>query len=180
VLRLRQVLTESLALRIQDIPERSRPGSLPSFQLNMTERSAKVAILFSGGLDCTVLARLAHDILPSSQTIDLLNVAFENPRVVKASRTNQGNNAKSKQEGRNSKIPPAQSYSVHGMLADPITSHLFETNKHKLAASSATQSLYEMCPDRITGRKSLAELKNVCHDRHWNFIEVCLFTVLFL
>ncbi|RKF74666.1 Asparagine synthetase domain-containing protein C4F6.11c [Golovinomyces cichoracearum] len=45
-----------------------------------------LAILFSGGLDCTVLARIVHDILPSNQEIDLLNVAFENPRVVQATR----------------------------------------------------------------------------------------------
>ena len=45
---------------------------------------AKLAILFSGGLDCTLLARLCHDILPDTMEIDLLNVAFENPRVVKA------------------------------------------------------------------------------------------------
>lgn len=38
-------------------------------------------MLFSGGLDCTVLARLCHDLLPPEQGIDLLNVAFENPRV---------------------------------------------------------------------------------------------------
>lgn len=38
-------------------------------------------MLFSGGLDCTVLARLSHDLLPPDQAIDLLNVAFENPRV---------------------------------------------------------------------------------------------------
>lgn len=41
-----------------------------------------MAILFSGGLDCTLLARLVDDILPHEQTIDLLNVAFENPRVI--------------------------------------------------------------------------------------------------
>ena len=44
--------------------------------------SARVAILFSGGLDCTVLACIMHTILPLSQPIDLLNVAFENPRIV--------------------------------------------------------------------------------------------------
>lgn len=38
-------------------------------------------MLFSGGLDCTVLARLSHDLLPPDQAVDLLNVAFENPRV---------------------------------------------------------------------------------------------------
>ncbi|KAF4556980.1 Asparagine synthase-like protein 2 [Elsinoe fawcettii] len=42
---------------------------------------AKVAVLFSGGIDCTVLARLAHEILDPLEQIDLLNVAFENPRV---------------------------------------------------------------------------------------------------
>lgn len=42
---------------------------------------ASIAILFSGGLDCTLLARITHEILPKEQDIDLLNVAFENPRV---------------------------------------------------------------------------------------------------
>ncbi|KAL9579317.1 MAG: hypothetical protein Q9212_005178 [Teloschistes hypoglaucus] len=42
---------------------------------------ANIAILFSGGLDCTLLARITHEILPKEQDIDLLNVAFENPRV---------------------------------------------------------------------------------------------------
>lgn len=46
--------------------------------------SCRVAVLFSGGLDCSLLARLLHDVLPKDQEIDLLNVAFENPRVVHA------------------------------------------------------------------------------------------------
>lgn len=37
-------------------------------------------MLFSGGLDCTTLALLADQYIPSHQTIDLINVAFENPR----------------------------------------------------------------------------------------------------
>ena len=36
----------------------------------------EVAVLFSGGLDSVVLARLAHDALPADATIDLINVAF--------------------------------------------------------------------------------------------------------
>ena len=47
---------------------------------------SRVAVLFSGGLDCTLLARLMHDVLPLDCDVDLLNVAFENPRVVKAAR----------------------------------------------------------------------------------------------
>jgi len=56
------------------------PPSRPNESMSPT---TKLAILFSGGLDCTVLARLAHDIFPVDESIDLLNVAFENPRVHK-------------------------------------------------------------------------------------------------
>lgn len=83
---------------------------------------ARVAVLFSGGLDCTILARLCHEILPSSAPIDLLNVAFENPRI-------------------------------HSQL-EPGTSP------------------YELCPDRITGRSSHAELVETCPGRKWRFVEI--------
>ena len=69
------MLIKSLELRVQNIPE--PPGYIQG-------QSAKLAILFSGGLDCTLLARLSHEILPLDEPIDLLNVAFENPRVVAA------------------------------------------------------------------------------------------------
>lgn len=72
---LTQRLTLSLSLRIQNVP------LLPS----ATTTHPRIAVLFSGGLDCTVLARLIHDILPMEQEVDLLNVAFENPRVLKSS-----------------------------------------------------------------------------------------------
>ena len=72
------MLRHSLELRLRTIPNISR-SSL---------HDAKVAILFSGGLDCTLLARLAHEILPENEPIDLLNVAFENPRVIAAAASN--------------------------------------------------------------------------------------------
>ncbi|KAH0538648.1 hypothetical protein FGG08_004785 [Glutinoglossum americanum] len=175
VLQLRQLLAESLALRIRDIPELIKPSnpSDPAALLpGMAERPAKVAILFSGGLDCTVLARLAHDILPSDQAIDLLNVAFENPRVVEASKANRGKDTKTKKKGRNSRIALTQSDPTSMELETPMSSHPIEAAKHKLAIVSGMQSAYEMCPDRITGKKSLAELREICHGRQWNFIEV--------
>ncbi|KAI2616528.1 asparagine synthase-domain-containing protein [Hypoxylon sp. NC1633] len=70
---LRHWLCESLKLRVMDIPE--PPNPLP-------DTNARVAILYSGGLDSTVLARLAHDFVPASQGIDLINVAFENPHQI--------------------------------------------------------------------------------------------------
>ncbi|OJD16928.1 hypothetical protein AJ78_02965 [Emergomyces pasteurianus Ep9510] len=71
-------LRESLQLRVGNIPE-------PPFY--SSQFRSKVGVLFSGGLDCTILARLAHDILPIDEPIDLLNVAFENPRVAAAAAT---------------------------------------------------------------------------------------------
>lgn len=82
-------LRDSLSYRVLNIP---------SLSSNINDSSGKppndkLAILFSGGLDCTVLARLAHDLLPSEEPIDLLNVAFENPRLQRNKResTKEGN-----------------------------------------------------------------------------------------
>lgn len=116
---LHQHLLASLKLRVLNVP-------LPPYT---NELGARVAILFSGGLDCTVLARLAHDLLPSSHRIDLVNVAFENPRIA----------AQLQQSG--------------------------------------TLDLYELCPDRITGRKSFAELLEICPSRCWNFVTVSYYNI---
>ncbi|EMD00977.1 hypothetical protein BAUCODRAFT_118694 [Baudoinia panamericana UAMH 10762] len=79
VLRLESLLRDSIALRVLNIPE-------PPCREPINQAAARLAILFSGGLDCTVLARLVHDILPLHEPVDLLNVAFENPRIHKANR----------------------------------------------------------------------------------------------
>lgn len=59
----------------------SRSINLNGSSSTSSSKPARLAILFSGGLDCSLLARLAHDVLGSDQVIDLLNVAFENPHV---------------------------------------------------------------------------------------------------
>lgn len=114
---LKEQLLESLRLRVLNIPLPPTPS---------TNGRTRVAVLFSGGLDCTVLARLCHDILDVDQAIDLLNVAFENPRVV------------------------AQIRKENNDLPD----------------------FYEACPDRITGRRSFAELQKVCPGRAFHFVAV--------
>jgi len=78
VLELEERLLKSLRLRIADIPALGNATNIRTFE------SAKIAVLFSGGLDCTLLARLAHGILPLNEPVDLLNVAFENPRSMAA------------------------------------------------------------------------------------------------
>ncbi|KAH7088766.1 asparagine synthase-domain-containing protein [Paraphoma chrysanthemicola] len=114
--QLKTSLEQSLKMRIQHVREAIIPSS------KAEGHASKVAILFSGGLDCTILARMCHDLMPFNEQIDLLNVAFENPRI-------------------------------HGKL-DPGTSP------------------FEVCPDRITGRSSHAELRTVCPGRSWNFVAI--------
>src|SRR5690606_30844356 len=71
-------LRASMKLRTSEVP------SLGTFTaLHTKAKPAKVAVLFSGGLDCTVLARIAHEYVPIDEPIELLNVAFENLRVAK-------------------------------------------------------------------------------------------------
>ncbi|PYH91191.1 asparagine synthase related protein, partial [Aspergillus ellipticus CBS 707.79] len=117
VKELEQKLRQSLALRIQNV--RDPPT-------NSCGSNVRVAVLFSGGLDCTLLARLSHEILPEGQAIDLLNVAFENPRVAAAAAGKEG----------------------------------------------MAGSVYENCPDRITGRSAFAELQRVCPGRNWRFVAI--------
>lgn len=40
---------------------------------------SKIAILFSGGIDCSILALLADKYVKDSDSIDLINVSFEAP-----------------------------------------------------------------------------------------------------
>jgi asparagine synthetase B (glutamine-hydrolysing) len=109
-----------------------RVRNIPQLGCGSPGADAKVAVLFSGGLDCTLLARLSHDVLPKDESIDLVNVAFENPRVAAALKVKH-----EKEKG-----------------AEPMP------------------SIYESCPDRITGRAGYAELQKVCPGRVWRFVAV--------
>ncbi|KAF5382945.1 hypothetical protein D9757_006339 [Collybiopsis confluens] len=83
--------------------------------------------------------------VPPDQPIDLLNVAFENPRKVKIQQ--EGNidpNRRKKQKN-----------SSNGTNGAP-SAHVREY----------------MVPDRITGLQEIEELQKLCPKRVWNFVEV--------
>jgi hypothetical protein len=102
-----------------------------------------------------VLARIAHDLLPLGDHIDLINVAFENPRVVQASK--KAPKTKPKKQGRHNK---ESQDSIHDQTS--VT----------LEATPVETSPFESCPDRETGRKAFKELQSICPNRIWRFIAV--------
>lgn len=148
-------MKQSLRLRLLNIPDPPRAEG---------PVKAKMAILFSGGLDCAVLARMAHDILPLEEQIDLLNVAFENPRVVLASK--QPPKVKAQRKARQGRHQP-------GMYEDEVVKEKELVDALPVECPPAEgDSPFEACPDRMTGRSALKELRQVCPGRKWNFVEV--------
>lgn len=98
------VLESAVQKRVENVP------------LRLGAKSS-VGVLFSGGVDCTVIALLADKYIPLDQPIDLLNVAFQN-------------------------------HTKNEMLKQ------FDV------------------PDRRTGRAAVDELRKVCPNRRWNFVEI--------
>ncbi|XP_044736011.1 asparagine synthetase domain-containing protein CG17486 isoform X2 [Chrysoperla carnea] len=66
VIKLKDLLQEAVHIRVITQPKHCKNT---------------IGILFSGGLDCTILAVLAHKCLPLSTEIHLFNVAFEKNNV---------------------------------------------------------------------------------------------------
>ncbi|CAF0766949.1 unnamed protein product [Brachionus calyciflorus] len=77
------ILKQSVLRRVQNIPNLCKKCSnnlghlkFSPVNSNLCEHS-KIAILFSGGVDSTVLAALVDECIPKNEPIDLLNIAFE-------------------------------------------------------------------------------------------------------
>ncbi|RVD81528.1 uncharacterized protein DFL_009390 [Arthrobotrys flagrans] len=152
VSRLYDLLYDSLRLRVQNVPLHSIP-LVPGHEGKL--RPSKVGILFSGGVDCTMLARIVHDILPFEEPIELLNVAFENKRVLNAAFA----------EARKVKRSKASTPATNGAESECNALEDVDT-------ISTLNSIYDVCPDRQTGRKSWSELQIVCPTRDWRFREI--------
>ncbi|KAI8910577.1 asparagine synthase-domain-containing protein [Powellomyces hirtus] len=141
VSELEQVLADAVRLRLESIPTPTAAGA------------PRLAILFSGGLDCICLAALADRFLPPGEPCDLLNVAFQNPRRQQALE----NQRKDKTKKGNSSLAEAGSG----------TSSRGDSND--TAGSASAQ--YDV-PDRLTGRAGVVELTARYPDRSWQFVEI--------
>ncbi|KAJ3569276.1 hypothetical protein NP233_g5157 [Leucocoprinus birnbaumii] len=126
-------LDKSVRLQVQSIPSRI-PGE------------ARLAILFSGGIDSTALCYFADRHIPKDEPIDLLNVAFENPRKIRV-----------QQEGN----------------PDALPKHLKrERKKNEPNGRIPRHDTSYLVPDRVGGLEELEELRKVCPNRVWNFVEI--------
>ncbi|KAI0724371.1 asparagine synthase-domain-containing protein [Cerioporus squamosus] len=126
-------LDRSVMLRVRDIPRRGTAAG-----------EARVAVFFSGGIDSTVVAFLADRHVPPEEPIDLLNVAFENPRKQAV-----------KVEGNIYALPKREKKQK---LRDPLD-------------YSTVKVTYDV-PDRLTGLQEVEELRRLCPHRTWNFLEI--------
>lgn len=72
--RVTELLEKSVKLRLNRQPNKCKVClTIDTDHCN----HCTVGVLFSGGLDCTILALLADKYLPKEQNIDLINVAFK-------------------------------------------------------------------------------------------------------
>ncbi|SAM05687.1 hypothetical protein [Absidia glauca] len=118
--QFKHILGEAVKRRVADVPHLAASSS------------PRVAILFSGGLDCITLAALAHQHLPITESIDLLNVAFENPRSEQAKQQAQKKAAKMKKAGQDE---------------EPTTRSMYDT-PDRLTGKAGVKELREMAPER--------------------------------
>ncbi|KAF8527851.1 asparagine synthase-domain-containing protein [Hysterangium stoloniferum] len=127
------VLDTSIRNQVKNIPR-------PAIQ------GARVAVLYSGGIDSTMVAFLANRHIPMDEPIDLLNVAFENPRKVLL-KAGGGDGKKKNKIKKN---------------AWQATSEFSPGDK---------EGVYNV-PDRLSGLEELEELRTLCPGRQWNFVEI--------
>ncbi|KAF6766839.1 Asparagine synthase [Kalmanozyma brasiliensis GHG001] len=141
------VLSDSVRRRVTQITT-SQPAN-----------SAHVAILFSGGLDCTTLALLADRHVPREQPIDLLNVAFENVRAIAAARADrERRRLVAGKAGRKAK-------GKHKNDVVEMDTEAMGEEEEKVV------DIYAV-PDRVTGLASYEELRALAPKRRWNFVSI--------
>lgn len=160
--RLISELDKSVRLQVQYIPPRRFVPSWPlaresnlstvqarrewQFYLAAALIRLRFVILLIGIhiLDIRTLAEHFCRHIPKDEPIDLLNVAFENPRKIRVQL--EGN-------------------------PDALPKHQKRERKRQEQNGHATQcDTSYMVPDRLSGLEELEELRRVCPGRTWNFV----------
>jgi hypothetical protein len=83
--------------------------------------------------------------IPVDEPIDLLNVAFENPRKIRIQK-----------EGNIGGIPK----------------RIRKAESRRLVEKVEEEKIPYLVPDRMTGMQEVEELRRICPGRIWNFVRV--------
>jgi len=164
-----ELLTESIRQRVLTIPFPPKSSTANS--------KPRIAVLFSGGLDCTVVARLVDKVLPEGEGIDLINVAFENPRKLDASavgprKGKKKETKKDRQDKAKLEKMLEEGLEIKGEEEESVTPEdELETSTPTSEEPSISTSIYDV-PDRLTGLESWRELCQLNPERRWNFVKV--------
>ncbi|GAA6013581.1 hypothetical protein JCM10207_004781 [Rhodosporidiobolus poonsookiae] len=187
------ILTSQLALLLQSFlaelerAVRARVSTVPPVP---PPPDARIGVLFSGGIDCTTIALVADRVMPEGEAIDLINVAFENPRKIRAKEgANGGKKAKKGGKGKErdddamelDEASPAPE-TPSSMAEDAVEVDPSDPTEAAGDASAASfpashpppppnSTIYDV-PDRLTARASWDELKRLKPNRRWNLVEV--------
>lgn len=152
-------LRSSIRQRVSNIPPPSSAGQ------------ARLAILFSGGIDCTFLTHLASEFIPMGEPIDLLNVAFENPRAIQAAKKVEEDQARVK--AKNAKKAKDNHRSVvTGSESPGCGQSLAQGNISSSCKGIVEEREVYGVPDRLTGREAVDELRSLHPEWEWRFVEI--------
>ncbi|KAJ3414639.1 Asparagine synthetase domain-containing protein 1 [Chytridiales sp. JEL 0842] len=166
-----RVLEQAVRLRVENL------------HLSSPQAKPRLAILFSGGLDCMVLAGLAARCLEPNVGIDLLNVGFENPRIQKASgraKKAKSGKTKGKKEDVDVNLDAHPGWNNNVGISDAqaeretVVKKDTEPTKLGLSQSSPTietDDTYNV-PDRLTGLQGFRELSELYPNIEWRFVEI--------
>ncbi|XP_071439642.1 asparagine synthetase domain-containing protein 1 isoform X2 [Hetaerina americana] len=113
----------------------------------------KICVLFSGGIDSTILTLLVDLFVPAHEAIDLLNVAFAKGKRDEAMQDSEVSDER------------------YGNEPDGEV-HKKRCSKKEVSTKGLSGHTFSDVPDRITGKQALEELAALCPTRMWNFVEI--------
>jgi asparagine synthetase B (glutamine-hydrolysing) len=136
-------------------------------------------VLFSGGVDSTFLAYMLHRVLPPSEPIDLINIAFQRDPSLSTPLASRGSSSSSTPllSTPASSLMPSSSATPKPGEDSEIEAEAEGETRPPNGLSAADHARLEKengeyaVPDRIGGREALEELKRTC-EREWRFVEV--------
>ncbi|XP_063978293.1 asparagine synthetase domain-containing protein 1 isoform X1 [Diachasmimorpha longicaudata] len=137
-------LRESVRVRVEKKPNYCKN----CIELALREKTvkcihSKIGLLFSGGLDSTILAAITHDFVPEGESIDLINVAFEKAEKEAKNFTGKTSQSEIRQKRKqiNFEVPDRKT----GRLAWEELKRNYPTRKWNFIESNVTQAELEKC-----------------------------------